>query len=141
MHGAAEELIDSLVLERVRAEINGSLISTLAIKGNPKGDDVAADILPSLTASLERINDLGATYTQDALTEMVAGQREVFQAALADGRWLTDFPGRRILQRFVGLYGGGAAMSRFATSSLTSWRREQHQPDGMAEVLQRILAG
>ena len=95
--------------QQVRAEINGSLVSTLAIRGNPEGDDVAADILPSLTASLERINDLGAAYTQDALTEMVAGQREAFQAALADGRWLADFPGRRILQRFVGVYGGGVS--------------------------------
>ena len=95
--------------QQVRAEINGSLVSTLAIRGNPEGDDVAADILPSLTASLERINHLGAAYTQDALTEMVAGQREAFQAALADGRWLADFPGRRILQRFVGVYGGGVS--------------------------------
>jgi predicted ATPase len=66
----AEELIDGLILQEVQAEVNNQLIKAIKIGADPNTTDPASDIIPSISASVERIIDAGRELTGDELADV-----------------------------------------------------------------------
>ena len=71
----AEELIDGLLLERLRVDINHSLVGAINTAGAPVPADPVADIIRSVTTSAERVNTISASLTQEELEKRIESYR------------------------------------------------------------------
>lgn len=135
----ATQLVDSLTLERIQAEINDEMIRAIEIKGPPDTHDVAASIGPSIEASVRRVGELGASCSQEALTQRVAEARVELESALDAEEWLAVFPGRRILKRFVNTH-LDVAYEPFRNVILDKIAMSDDRPESMKQILDGILA-
>ena len=104
LRDCARELVDSLVLERLQAEVNDVLISEIRIGGPPDTMAPARDLLPSIKGSVERVSTIGNGFTLGDLSQKAEVHRTVLQGALESSEWLKGFPGRRVLRRFADKY-------------------------------------
>ena len=101
LRACAEELVDTLVLERLQAEVNESFVNSIAVGASPSTRNPASDLMPSIRKSLERLAAAGEKYSEDFLRERQSEIRGLLEAALTNGEWRREFPGRLILKRFV----------------------------------------
>jgi energy-coupling factor transporter ATP-binding protein EcfA2 len=136
----AVALIPSLVLERVRSEIDRRLVAEIRIEGDPAGTDVARDLIPSVEGSLERVIAAGAALTVDGLATRVDAVRGEFTRAVETDAWLREFPGRRILRRFVSAHAAGVPYEAFRNVIVDKLAAEDTRPQGMSDVLEAIEA-
>jgi hypothetical protein len=136
----ATELVDSLTLERIQAEINEEMIRAIEIKGPPDTHDVAASIRPSIEASARRVDEASSSYTEEELTRRTEVARNELEKALDGEEWLKTFPGRRILRRFVNTHLDGVAYEPFRNVILDKLAMSNVRPESMKRVLDQILA-
>src|SRR6185312_1333657 len=101
LQGCAEELLDSLVLELLQNEVNGLLMSSVKVGGPPDTKSPAEDLLPSINASIERVQSLQKRLELASLAEMAQRHRENLADALRSDGWQRKFPGRSLLRRFA----------------------------------------
>ena len=136
----AEALIDGLLLERLRAEINHSLVGAINTAGAPVPTDPVADIIRSVASSAERVNTISASLTQEELEKRIESYRLTLTASLQDDAWLKEFPGKLILRRYAHeQLGGKVDASIFANSVLDKMVEKAKKPEGMYAVLNEIL--
>jgi len=137
----AGELIDSLVLERLRAEVNSELVSTINLGASPKTTDPAKDILPSITESVGRLNDVAGRLTLEDLTSRADAYRVTLTTALENGIWQKEFPGREILKKYAHkVLGGRVEAGSFANVVLDKMVERTVKPQGMYAVLHEIVS-
>jgi hypothetical protein len=136
----AIQLVDSLTLERVQADINEEIIQAIEIKGPRDTNDVAKSIRPSIEASAQRVSKLSGSYTEEDLNRRAEDVRRDLLAALDDGEWVAAFPGRRILRLFVNTHLKGVAYEPFRNIVLDKLALAEHRPESMKRVLDQILA-
>lgn len=136
----AAELVNSLVLERLRADINHSLVGAINTAGSPAPTDLAGDIIRSVEGSLERINTVGASLNREQIEKSIDSYRLTLTESLLNEDWLREFPGRQILRRYAHKQlNGKVDASLFANSVLDKMVEKGKKPAGMAEVLNEIL--
>ncbi len=139
LRDCARELVDSLVLERLQAEVNGMLISAISISGPPNTTAPAKDLLPSIKGSVERISTIGSGLTLDDLSQKAELHRADLEGALESAEWLKEFPGRRVLRRFAGKYLYGKIESlMFSNLVLDKMVERSVKPEPMKVVLDQI---
>ncbi|MBI5104182.1 MAG: AAA family ATPase [Solirubrobacterales bacterium] len=136
---SAEELVDSLVLERLRTEANNELVNAINVAGDPESSDPARALLPAISASVERVKAVAAACTEQELAVRMEALRAEYEGALASDRWISDFPGRRILKRFVGSWLDGVAYETFRNAVIDKLASDDVRPEGMRSVLDRVL--
>jgi hypothetical protein len=134
----ASSLVDVLVLERLQAEVNESLITAIAVNASPNTQDPARDLLPSIDGSLKRLNEIGLKYSEAFLRARQDQIRSTLQVALTNGEWRREFPGRPILRRFVGQYVRGVSYEVYRNIVLDKMVDSGYQPPGMKEVIEKI---
>ncbi|MBJ7331476.1 MAG: AAA family ATPase [Solirubrobacteraceae bacterium] len=137
---AAAELVGSLIVERIQAEINTALVDSIAVKGPPDSDNIAHDLAPSIEGSVRRVVETGATYSEAWIAEQAAEHRGDLEAALDSGAWITTFPGRRILKRFVKNELKSIGYEPFRNVVLDKIALSPERAAGMQQVLETILA-
>src|SRR5262249_37935714 len=135
----AADLVDSLTLERIQAQINDEMIQAIEIKGPPDTHDVAGSIRPSIEGSITRIADVGSGLTDEELDRRVAEARTELEKALEGDDWLAVFPGRRILRLFVNTHLNGVAYEPFRNVVLDKIAMSDQRPASMQQILDRIL--
>lgn len=64
LKAAAEANVDGLVLQNLPKVVNDSLVGNIAIGGNPAAEPVAG-VLPSIAASLERVDEVRKDVTDE----------------------------------------------------------------------------
>ena len=137
----ARELIDHLVLQEVQTEVNDSLIEAIKIGADPKTTDPATDIMPSISASVERIMHMSQALTVDELARRADVYRSKLHAALTGEAWRKEFPGRLILRRYVNSQlNGKVDTTSFANVILDKMVERSVKPAGMYAVLQEIVS-
>jgi hypothetical protein len=136
----AAKLTDSLVLELLQKEINQAIVSMINIGGNPQTANYAEAVYPSIAASIDRVKDASPQFTTEKLTEMGKKYEARFQASLDNDTWLSDFPGRKILKRFVSSYVPGISYDPFINLVLDKLAEENRQPTGMKNILDQIMS-
>jgi AAA domain, putative AbiEii toxin, Type IV TA system len=136
----ASQLVESLTLERVQADINEEMIRAIEIKGPPDTHDVADSIRPSIEASARRVSEVSSSYTTEELTQRAERARGELVKALEGQEWLAAFPGRRILRLFVNTHLDGVAYEPFRNVVLDKLAMAEYRPDSMKRVLDTILA-
>ena len=135
----ARKLVNSLVLERLQAEVNAEIVSAVEIGGSPSTTAPARDLLPSIIGSVERVSTVGRSLTLDKLSDKAEVHRTVLQDALESAEWLKEFPGHLVLGRFAGKYLSGKIDSlMFSNLVLDKMVERSVKPDPMKVVLDRI---
>lgn len=139
LQDCARELVDSLVLERLQAEVNDELISAVSIGGPPDTAAPAKDLLPSIKGSVKRVAAVGSNLTLDALSQKAEVHRVVLQDALQSAEWLKEFPGRLVLKRFVNNHlSGKIDSSGFSNLVLDKMVELAIKPEPMKVILDEI---
>lgn len=139
LRDCARELVDSLVLERLQAEVNNELISAISIGGPPDTTAPARDLLPSIEGSVRRVSTAASGLTLDNLSQKADVHRAVLKRALESAEWLQEFPGRPVLRRFVGNYLSGKIDSlMFSNLVLDKMVERSVKPKSMKIVLDEI---
>jgi hypothetical protein len=136
----AAQIVESLTLERVQADINDEIVRAIEIKGPPDTDDVARGLRPSIEASARRVDEVTRSFTDEELTRRAQEIRADLETALHDDEWLASFPGRRILRIFVSTHLNGVAYEPFRNVVLDKLALANYRPESMQQVLDRILA-
>jgi energy-coupling factor transporter ATP-binding protein EcfA2 len=135
----ASELVDGLVLERVRTYVNAEFIHAIKIAGRPNTKSPASDIAPFIQSSAARIRDIAGRLTTKELENLADQHRVALQGALVDGTWQQEFPGRAILKRYTHrMLKGKIEAALFANAVLDKMVERRVEPEGMARVLNAI---
>ena len=137
---AASKLVGGLSMERIQAEVNNDLVAAINIGGPPDGEDVATDIRPSIEGSVERLVARADDFTSERLATRVDEIRAALLTALETEAWATEFPGRRILRRFVSDHLPGVGYEPFRNLVLDKMALSEERPEGMKQVLDQIAA-
>jgi hypothetical protein len=135
---AAAAIVDRLVLEEIRSEVNDELVQAIEVGAAPTSTDIPADILPSIEGSVQRIVVKGEEYSHESLEGRVAALREELEGYLESDGWLNRFPGRAILRRFVGEH-LSADYETFRNIVMDKMAISEYRPENMRSVLQAIL--
>jgi predicted ATPase len=138
----AGELVDALVVERIRKEVNREIVGAIKVgsSSRPKrGTTIGASMRRSIEGSVKRINERDEQLTSVALDKRIAAVRKELEKAIATGAWKKDFPGRAILKTFVRKHVPGASYETFRNLVLDKMTLgEDRQPAGMKAVLDQI---
>jgi hypothetical protein len=140
---AAESLIPQLVLERLQKSVNDRLVNSISVGASPSSTDIAAALQPSITGSFDRLDSVRTEVSDVAQLRVEAVEVESsLQAWLGDGQWISEFPGRSVLQRFAGEYLSGAATYEgFRNVILDKMVDDEYHPRGMETILTGVIGG
>lgn len=134
----AVELADGIVLERVQKEVNDAIIGAVSIGGDPQSTDIGDGLRPSITASAARVAEVSDGYSADWLRDRAATVKADVLAEIESGDWVRQFPGRKILRRFVDKH-LNVGYEPFRNVVLDQLALEGHAPEGMNTVITEIL--
>ena len=139
LRDSATKLIDSLVLERLQADVNREFVEAIRIGAPPDTTSVAESLIPSIAGSLSRVNHVGEGLTLDVLSGRAQNYRDEFEAALSDETWLRQLPGRPILRRFAHTkLGNKIDGAMFCNAVLDKMVERGITPEGMQVILEEI---
>ena len=139
LRDCAGALVDRLVLEHLRTEVDRRLFEAIRIGATPSTTSPADDILPALQASLQRIELIGAEYSIEGLRSRAEAHRAGLRAAIEDESWRSEFPGRDIIRRFVDRNLRSKANATIFTNVVLDKMVEHGiQPSSMKRVLDNI---
>ena len=140
LKSCAGELVDGLVLELLQKEVNDTIVAMIRVKGDPDTKNYAAAILPSVTASFERVANAADGFSLEKLRELGYSHELRFRESLQTDAWTKDFPGRKILKQFVGKYVKGVSYEPFVNLILDKLTEDGFEPAGMKRVIDEVLS-
>ena len=141
LRDCAAELVGGLVLERLVRDANALFVGAINLGGRRDTATPADEVLPSIVAALDRIEDLREKLALVELRSQADAHRSTLEAALATEAWLKEFPGRLILRRFAtkNLSGRIDALL-FSNLVLDKMVERGVEPGAMKAVLDQIAA-
>jgi hypothetical protein len=138
---AAGGTLEELVRQRLQIEVNDRLVQSIAIGGGGLASPANA-LLPSIVGSYQRIE--GARAELADLTWLETRERVIrseFQTALDKGEWVTTFPGRSVLKKFVSNNCSDLVKYEgFVNLIIESMVTENVKPEGMVELLSAVVS-
>jgi len=135
----AEGIINRLTVEEIQAEVNDAFVDALDIGAPPESADIAADLLPSIDGSFERLNKLREEYSSGALSGRVDAVSVDLQRFLDDESWVERYPGRLILKQFSSRYLPGVSYEAFRNLVVEKIALSDYRPESMRQILQTIV--
>lgn len=135
----AAAIINRLTVEEVQAEINDALVEALRIGAPPDSENVAADLLPSIDGSFERLSQVRGNYAADVLPNRVGAVRTDLEGFLGDESWMERFPGRLILSQFSARHLPGVSYEAFRNLVVEKMALSDFRPQNMRDVLESIV--
>ena len=136
---SAAAIVDRLILEEVQAQINESLVNSIAIGASPTTTDVAKDLLPSIQGSLDRVAERGSEISEEFIRGRVDTLRIELENDLESEEWLKRFPGRLILSHFAG-HSLNVPYETFRNVVMDKLAASEVRPENMRSVLDEIPA-
>jgi predicted ATPase len=138
----ATGLVDSLVVERIRKEVNREIVSAIDVGCSPRpkgGATIGTSMRKSIEGSVKRVNERDQKLSVASLDKRVAAVRKELENAIETGAWKTDFPGREILKTFVRKHVPGTNYETFRNLILDKMTlHDDRRPAGMKAVLDQI---
>jgi predicted ATPase len=138
---SAQDVVDDLVVIRLRKEINDRLVGSIKL-GASGASTPARDLMPSVAGSFERLETAKADLMD--LTKLEGQEvaiRQELENALTDSSWMTDFPGRLILRRFVHNHcNRDVSYDAFVNLVLNSMVEEDFKPESMRLTLAQVVS-
>lgn len=141
LRDAAESVLPDLVVVRLRKVVNDKIVSSVKLGGSAKGQSAADALNASVEATFARLNKARDSTDKAFLDSQEQAIRTELEAALFNGSWVREFPGRSILQRFAGEeLGGKASYEGFRNLIVDQMVDAGYEPPGMRIVIDAILA-
>lgn len=138
---AANEVLPGLVLVSLRKVVNDRIVSSVNLGGDPAKDNAAEALIDSVNATFGRLNGVQQAVDMTFLEEQAAAIKGRFVAALNDGTWVKEIPGRSILQRFAAReLAGVGSYEGFRNVIVDQMVDAAYEPAGMRHVLDIITA-
>lgn len=139
LKGSARDVVDSLAFTSVREGIHSELSSVLDL-GRRRGTDAAtAALVKRIEASAERLANLMGSLDEPSIDKRLVDARAVLESALEDGTWLTKFPARDVLRRYVERrFNGKVDYSTLRNAIVGKMVATGYEPAGMRAVLKEI---
>ncbi len=135
----AEGIINRLTVEEIQAEVNDALVDALDIGAPPESADIAADLLPSIDGSFERLSKIRESYSSGALSGRVDAVSADLQQYLDDESWAERYPGCLILKQFSSRYLPGVSYEAFRNLIVEKVALSEYRPENMRQVLQTVV--
>jgi len=137
----AQDTLPQLIRHELAESANTALVGAINTGTDPKGADLANLLHMSITRSLERLNEVCSTsLTKSSLESKESELRSMYDESLADGTWIAKCRGRDILKRFAGKHATSISYEVFRNLLLSQMKDHGHRPEGMAVVVDQILA-
>jgi hypothetical protein len=137
----ASEIIINMVKHKLRKRADYLLKSTLDLGFPPEIQSVGSELAKAVARSHSRIEKLIKNeLSEECLTKLEAQYRQEATISLEDDTWHINFPGRDIINRFVGKFGQGLSYKIFRDLILARMRDQNFQPPGMKQIVERIIA-
>ena len=140
----AEELTEQFAATCVEWEIRREIRRVGRLpkqKGQYPGLESAArkisEGLKKASQSLQALSD--STGTPDGLTEKIETRARCLRQSLLGADWKSEFRGRDLLGRFVEECTSGIDRDRFITLIVREMQNRAFQPQGMKEVLEKVV--
>ncbi len=135
----ASETIESLALHSIHSSIQIQLKASALLRVNPGASDQTAELRRALGRADERFKQILAKHTNENAVETLFEQEcRRLREALADGTWVSEFRGRKILRLFAGKHLAGLPYEAFRDNIIARMADAGHQPSGMRAVLDQI---
>lgn len=134
--------IERLVLVQLQNEVNSAFVKATVARAAPDSKMPAEDLLPSITASLDRLAAFRDSWGNfDYLAARETQIRSNLAAMFEDGGdWERNFPGRVVLKAFANKYLSGiASYDGLVNIVLSQMIGDGHRPSGMVAVLAKIV--
>lgn len=138
----AKAEVDRLVLVQLQNEVNAAFTGALAARAAPDSKAPAADLLPSIEASLDRVDSFRETWgTLQYLDQREAQIRADLSAMFEPGgEWQRHFPGRTVLKAFANRFlKGVASYEGLVNIVLSQMVGDAFKPTGMVSILEQIV--
>ncbi|WP_288942521.1 AAA family ATPase [uncultured Roseovarius sp.] len=140
LRAAAELTIRDIARIRIEAAINSKLVGSISL-GFDKGKFALTDGFSlAIERSKEKLDAVVSDLTPETISEMEAAEVDKLRASLDDESWASNFRGRNVLRQFVDMQRGALSYEQLRNLVIARMREADFQPDGMAEVVDRILS-
>jgi hypothetical protein len=138
---SARFIVNRLVLEELVTEANRALVSAVGVGAKRDSLDPATDLRPSIEGSVTRFNESAdQLLADDHLKERADHFRAELTDALGSDEWMSRFPGRLVLSRFVERHVPGVSYENFRNLIIDQMVDDGFQPLGMQRVIDEIEA-
>ena len=136
----AQEHIEHMVEDRVRARAHSAIRDVIRLKDGTQAVDAAAKVARKVEESAYRISQLVKTdLSRGNLESVAAERRETLTVALHDPtEWKKVFRGRDILATFTKRYGKGLSYQAIRDMIVSAMSERGHRPSGMLRILAAI---
>ncbi|MDB5872223.1 MAG: hypothetical protein JWQ07_1665 [Ramlibacter sp.] len=137
----AVDTLPQLIRHDLAEYANAAIMSSINMKTDPASSDLTTELYEAIQRSVLRINDTNEKRLK--LESLVTEEERLmarYQESLADGTWVRVFRGRDILKRFAGTRAKSVSYEVFRNLLLTRMRDANYRPEGMNEVVQRIVS-
>lgn len=140
LEASAREVVPMVVEHKLRSYVNGLIVNCISLGFKPGSADVPGELAEAVkrsVAKLDRVisDELG----YDSISAQKDNFLEEIDFGFADGSWNKSLPGRDVLKRFSGSVNIPYEMLRNLIVSRMAERG--HQPQGMKDVIEKIVLG
>ncbi|HTU43340.1 MAG TPA: AAA family ATPase, partial [Candidatus Aquilonibacter sp.] len=137
----ARETLPTLVRHKLASVVNAEMVGSIATGTDPALPEVAQALAAAVERSAEKVTRLAKEkFDLIRLQALEAEYRMEFETALTADTWKKRFRGRDVLSRFSGRI-NKTSYEVFRNLIVDSMRASNFQPQGMKEVIDRILSG
>jgi hypothetical protein len=136
----AKKTIPIMIRHELTGYVNSLLVGAIQIQTNPKLEQQFTAMLASVESSIKRICNARAEHLSRELLEAKESElRERFETSISSGKWVSDFRGREILKKYVAHKNVPVKYEVFRNLLLAHMSDDGFQPDGMRDVVKRII--
>ena len=140
LEDAAEELIEPLALERVRGKLRRRLRKAVMVHVD-SNSDADRQLANAASNAIRAVGEIAADYSRTLVAVEIDKAQQEFRAMWSDGKWRSQFPGRRILTGLCSRLGGNVQYNVLRNAIVGEMAKDGHQPGGMATVIKRATEG
>ena len=140
LRAIAQEHIELMVEDRVRATAHHAIRSAIRLKDRAREEDAATKVARKVHESAVRISQLVKSDLAEGELDSVAAERrkELTQALRDSTEWKRVFRGRDILATFTKRYGKGVSYQAIRDMIVNTMSERGHRPSGMLRILAAI---
>lgn len=137
---AARDVEPKILRDSMVDYANRGVIKLFNIGVDPAAENVSQSLFSTISNSVERVKtQMEESLSVDSLKEKYQEFTELYESSFADGSWRTKLPGREILKRYVSAKSPGVSYEIFRNLIMTSMADSSYQPQGMKDIINKIL--
>ena len=136
----AQDTLAQLIRHDLAEFANNALVQSINMGTDPKAADLAGVLSQSVSRSLTKLNNIcNNELSEPALRQREDDAKRKYIESIADGTWVSKIRGRDVLKRFVGKHAPSVSYEVFRNLLLSQMKDQGYRPNGMENVIKKIL--